>query len=238
MFLLWYIICHLKKKSINRVHTVSARLNRCIFVSWEETMKRFVGMLLGLLLLGLLLLLPINSIAAIVFGIIYDKDTEDPLVGANVVLVGTSRGAATDLNGGFRIVGLKAGTYKFQVSMIGYHSKEVELTLVEDKDTRLTLGLEASLVKSPEVVVSAERIVEGTSVSDITLTNKKLRSRDGLLQDPIKVLLSMPGVAAAGDLFSPSQLYVRGGSPEENLFLMDQTQVHWPWYSGGMKSIF
>ena len=72
----------------------------------------------------------------------------------------------------------------------------------------------------------------------MALTKRMLTSRHGLMEDPIRVIQTMPGVTAQGDLFSASQIYIRGGAPEENLFLLDWVRVYWPWYFGGIKSIY
>ena len=171
-------------------------------------------------------------------GIIVDEVSNEPLIGANIVIADTRFGSAADLNGNYIINRIPAGEYIVKASMVGYTVSEKALIVIPGADLRIDFALKDTTVSIPDVVVSAERIVEGTSVSDVALTPRMLRSKDGLMQDPVKVIQTMPGIVSMGDLFAPSQLYVRGGSPEENMFLLDWAQVHWPWYSGGMKSIF
>jgi len=66
------------------------------------------------------------GVTGILEGRVQEKDTEQPLVGANVLIVGTERGAATDLEGYFRIPNVRAGTYKVRVTMLGYRTVTFE----------------------------------------------------------------------------------------------------------------
>ena len=58
-----------------------------------------------------------------VSGRVTDTDTGDPLVGANVLVVGTNLGAATDVNGEFSISRVPAGAQRLNANYIGYGSK-------------------------------------------------------------------------------------------------------------------
>ena len=72
-------------------------------------------------------------------GSITDADTGEPLIGANVIIQGTSQGAATDLDGNFLILAVSPGVYKLRASMIGYETMiqtqvivEVDRTIIID----------------------------------------------------------------------------------------------------------
>lgn len=122
--------------------------------------------------------------------------------------------------------------------MIGYETVQIPIQIGADEEVKVNIGMKGVVLEVPEVVIVAERLVEGASVSDVSFAQRRIESKDGLMEDPTKIIETMPGVASSGDLFSGSQLFVRGGAPEENLFLLDWARVHWPWYMGGMKSIF
>lgn len=97
----------------------------------------------------------------------------------------------------------------------------------------------AKSITLKDVTISSDRIIDRSSVSDLSLSNEQIHSAQGLWEDPIRAITYFPGVSkGGGDLFSSSQIYVRGGSPEENLFLLDNVKVYWPWYFGGIKSVF
>ncbi len=165
-------------------------------------------------------------------------DPEDnPVIGANVYLRETLQGTITNFNGQYEISGIKPGAYSLVVSMVGYRSDSLKL-IAEQEDLTRDLRLAESDVTLQEIAIVADRITERTSVSNVAFTKSELETSQGLTEDPIRTLASLPGIGRAGDLFSPSQIYVRGGAPEENLFLMDNNTIHFPWYFGGQKSIF
>ena len=76
-----------------------------------------------------------------IYGRVTDRDNGDPLPGVNVVVIGTSQGSATDLEGEYYILNLRPGIYSVSVSMIGYQtviSKEVRIL----SDHTVTLNFE------------------------------------------------------------------------------------------------
>ncbi len=106
-------------------------------------------------------------------GTITDKSTGAPLPGANVQVVGTSLGAAADLDGHYTILQVPPGTYELKVSMVGYKQTLIEKVYVNiDQTARVDLAMETEAVKAAEVVVTARRnLVEpdvATSVTSIT----------------------------------------------------------------------
>ena len=60
-------------------------------------------------------------------GLILDAENNDPLIGANVIVVGTTMGAATDLNGNYLIQNVPVGAVSLNVSYIGYEEKSIDL---------------------------------------------------------------------------------------------------------------
>ena len=121
--------------------------------------------------------------------------------------------------------------------MLGYKRDTV---LIEILNQNLTLDIQMSEqdLTLDNVEIAAEQITERTSISNISFRPQSLQASQGLTEDPIRTLSTLPGIGRAGDLFSPSQIYVRGGAPNENLFLMDNNKVYFPYYFGGQKSIF
>jgi len=190
------------------------------------------------LTIALLLSTVASAYTGTITGRITDEDTQEGIIGANIVLVNTRLGTATDMNGYFQIINIPPGEYILMATVIGYESARKTIIVMQDGEEVCNLSLKGSIMAAPEVVISAERLIEGASVSDIAFSEQRIKSKDGLLEDPTKIIASMPGVASQGDLFAGSQLYIRGGAPEENLFLLDWAQVHWPWYFGGLKSVF
>ncbi|MFQ6607041.1 MAG: TonB-dependent receptor domain-containing protein [Fidelibacterota bacterium] len=176
--------------------------------------------------------------AATVSGFITDYNSQEPLVGVNVFLKDTNLGSATDRFGYYEIAEVVKGKYSIVAQMIGYEMVSSEIIITDNDKTTWSRGLKSTVVNLPEVAVTGEKMIEITSVSDISLSQRMMVNKQGHMEDPIQVIQTMPGVTGNQDLFSPSQLYIRGGGPDENLFLLDWVKVYWPWYMGGIKSIF
>ena len=68
-------------------------------------------------------------------GIVTDKDSGDPLPGANIVIDGTYKGAAADKNGNFFIINLPPGVYNIKASMIGYSTLTIQKVRVNVNST-------------------------------------------------------------------------------------------------------
>jgi outer membrane receptor protein involved in Fe transport len=173
-----------------------------------------------------------------VYGSVVDEKTGEVLIGVNLLVDGTLLGAASDYNGYYIIEDIPIDSQKIVVRMMGYETDTFHVKIMKNKAFELNIGLKKEIIDLPGVVVSGEKLIERSAVSDHVLKGKSFILREGPMQDPIKVIHTLPGVAAMGDIFSPGLLYVRGGGPDENLFLLDWSSVEWPWHFGGMKSVF
>ncbi|MFM9838416.1 MAG: outer membrane beta-barrel protein [Cyclobacteriaceae bacterium] len=93
-------------------------------------------------------------------GKVIDYKTKEGLIGANVVIQGTSVGAATDIDGGYLISNLKPGTYNLSISSVTYKSQTVQDVVVESgKITSVEITLVEDVAELQEVVVTATREV-------------------------------------------------------------------------------
>ena len=171
-------------------------------------------------------------------GRVIDSLTGKPIAGAVIRIESGDEITITNDSGAFRLDGLAPGSLEVTAESLGYR-KETRTCRLEpgDQITLLFRMQEEELVMS-DVVLQAEQITGRNSVSEIRLDASALRSAQGLLEDPVRTLTLLPGVNGGGDLFAPSEIFVRGGAPEENLFLLDKTKLYWPWYFGGMKSVY
>ncbi len=172
-------------------------------------------------------------------GYLRDAGTGEPLIFANVVLEGTGLGAASNVHGFYVIIGIPPGSYNLKVIMMGYKTGEREVTLSPGSDLRVDMELIMEAIKAEEVVVTAERVRfdKTVEVSTVNLTGREIKSAPALAEaDLFRTLQMMPGVQAASD-FS-SALVVRGGSPDENLILLDGIEVYNPFHLGGIFSTF
>ena len=153
------------------------------------------------------------SMAQTVFtGKVLDADTDEPLIGATVTVVGTSTGTATALNGSFKLK-VKPGTMQLKISYVGYESKEVEASIREGEVKDLgTYVLESNALNLNEVkVVASVAVRRETPVALSTLEPKAIIEKIGSQEFP-EVLKSTPGVYATkqGGGFGDSRINLRG----------------------------
>lgn len=152
------------------------------------------------------------TFGATLTGQVSDKKSGLPIGGANVVLMETSRGTATDQSGHFRIADLLEGSYMLAVSYIGYHV-EKRLLKVTDMDIDLAIELSPTILKGQEITISASRaVLRETPVAFTDITRQELGQK--LWSQEIPLLLSeVPGVYAysySGGGLGYSEVKIRG----------------------------
>lgn len=89
-------------------------------------------------------------------GVVKDAETGDPLFGANIIIVGTSMGAATDMSGKYVIMNVNPGTYTLHVSYIGYIDQKVEITVKANKVEKHDFKLKPVGIEGQTVIVTAQ----------------------------------------------------------------------------------
>ncbi|MBI3005247.1 MAG: TonB-dependent receptor, partial [Ignavibacteriales bacterium] len=158
----------------------------------------------------------------LISGEVRDASTKQPLPMANVFVVGTSFGAASDENGRFIIRDVPTGNYEIRSSYIGYKTATfTDIVVSQSRTTTVSVELVSSQIEMNEVTVTGgyfERAAE-KALSVRTLSSQEIRRSPGSAEDIFRVMQSLPGVATAGG--KSAQLIVRGGSPDENLTLLD-----------------
>ena len=102
--------------------------------------------------------------------LVTDSITQKPLIGANVFLMGTSLGAATDIEGRYSISNIPQDKYIVKISYIGYKAKELEVQIQNNITTELNIQLSLDVLMGQEVVVT------GQMVGQISAINQQLSS--------------------------------------------------------------
>lgn len=100
-------------------------------------------------------ILSFNLLGAGFKGRILDAENREVLIGANIVIKGTNRGEMTGPNGRFEFNKLKAGSYTFEVSYIGYNTKSFDLLLKEGEEVNKDILLKPGSEELQEVLVQA-----------------------------------------------------------------------------------
>jgi TonB-dependent receptor len=163
-----------------------------------------------------LLVVLISSVAfsqSVLKGTVTDATTGDPLIGANVVLVGTSLGAATDLYGSYRIVGIPAGGYTVRVSYVGYEAQKFTITISEKEHT-----LDVKL--SPEAIEGEVVEVYGQLRGQMAAINQQITSQtivNVVSEEKIKELPDANAAEAIGRL--PGVSVIRSGGEATKVVL-------------------
>jgi hypothetical protein len=163
-----------------------------------------------------------NQRSGSITGTVFDAATREPLIGANVVILNTILGAATDRNGRFSIENIPVGTYALRASMIGFSSSvqtDIVVATVRPADVRFFLT--ETNVEIDGVTVTADffQKIPGKSLSTHTQTNEEIRRLPGGFEDVVRAISILPGVAQVQA--GRNDLIVRGGAPSENLFIVD-----------------
>ena len=172
-------------------------------------------------------------------GFVRDGESSETLILANIRIQDTSMGAASNTSGYYTLTGLAPGSYTLLVSYIGYISKEIQVDLGPEEQIRLDIELMPQGYEVGEVVVTAdgETEEEQRQLGSIRMTTATIRKLPTILEpDVFRSLQLLPGVKAASD-FS-SGLYIRGGSPDQTLILLDRTTVYNPSHFFGVFSTF
>ncbi|MCB9250121.1 MAG: TonB-dependent receptor [Ignavibacteriales bacterium] len=161
-------------------------------------------------------------------GIIKDAHTGEPLVGANVIIVGTNFGAAADINGDFVLLNISPGRYNIKFSFIGYESLQMQdVAIVVDQTTLLNVELKPSTIEVDEIVVTSRTpLIQKDVTSSISVVTRE--EIDALPVSTFTELLSLQ----AGVTGSGSNLHIRGGRSNEVAYMIDGILVVDPLLGG------
>ena len=177
--------------------------------------------------------------AATLSGFVTDADNGESLPLASIVLTQVQLGAASNSSGYYAVKEVPAGTYKVEISYIGYKSWRDTLAF-SDRDVRLDVALQVESVDLEEIVIQAERseeLEQATQSSFIALQVEPLQQMPAIGEaDLLRSLQLLPGIQSASDI--SSGLYVRGGGPDQTAILLDHIPLYNPSHLFGFFSTF
>lgn len=159
-------------------------------------------------------------------GIVVDEETRDPLYGANILALGTDKGAASNDEGRFEITGVDAGSYTLQAGYVGYQTvKTPDIIVRPSRITFVEVRLKPTTIEMQEVSVSAGYFSpeELASTGTAKFSFEEVRRAPGAAGDISRIVMVLPSVAKAND--QSNSLIVRGGSPIENGFYIDGIEI-------------
>lgn len=170
---------------------------------------------LGLFWMGVFLSFSLWAQTGVICGTVTDAKMKEPLIGASVVIEGTTVGAITDIDGNFRIENVRPGTYTVAASYVSYQTQTVkDVPVVARQEAVLNIELSDANLQLQNVVVVAQRKL-GTEMAVLNTVRKSLPVVNGISaqqisktqdSDAAEVLRRIPGITIVDDRF----IVVRG----------------------------
>jgi outer membrane receptor protein involved in Fe transport len=156
-------------------------------------------------------------------GKVLDADTKEPLIGANIILLNTNLGAATDIDGNYFILNITPGTYEVKVSYVGYAPKTVqEVRVVANLTYELNVELGTDFTL-PEIVVVDKKFFESKSTNTV-----KVIDSDQISRLPVRGIQNITSLQSgvvikegSGGQEGNAEINVRGGRGSEVLYIVD-----------------
>jgi hypothetical protein len=162
----------------------------------------------------------------IIIGQVFDATTTEPIISANVVVVGTTLGGSTDLDGNFKISRVPVGVHAIRVSALGYTTftkTDIIVSLAKPAELMIPLVESVLQVEGVQVTASYFQKLPDKPLSNLVQTNEEIRRLPGGLEDVVRAISILPGVAQVQA--GRNDLIVRGGAPSENLFVIENLEV-------------
>ena len=156
-------------------------------------------------------------------GRVTDSETGEPLPGVNMIVEGTTLGAATDLKGYFVILNVPPGVYTLKASMIGYKPTEVKNVRVSiDLTTEVDFKLESTVLEMGKVitVVAERRIIRPDLTSSTAIVNSEQISN--IPAEEFRDVLQLQAGITVGGF---GETHIRGGRASEVAYWIDGVSV-------------
>ena len=178
--------------------------------------------------------------AGTISGFVRDVESGETLPYANVVLIKGDEtiGVLSNVEGFYALKNVIAGDYEIVISYVGYAPYKKGLRVAKAA-LRYNVDLTPAAFVGEEIVVEARRDEEESLVQTgfITLSTEKIQALPSFGEtDILRSLPLLPGIQAASDI--SSGLYIRGGSPDQTLILLDQIPLYNPSHAFGFFSTF
>lgn len=153
----------------------------------------------------------------------------EPLIGANVIIDETTIGAATDIDGYYIIINIRAGVYKVRYRFLGYKTQISEnIRISPDQTTKLDVVLQPEVIEGEEVVIVAQKpLVEFNQTSSVSSINK-----DEIKNLPVQSLNEIVNLQAG-----VIDGHFRGGRIGEVQYQVDGVTVNNPFSNSSMLEI-
>lgn len=149
-----------------------------------------------------------------------------PLTGVSVSVKGKNSGTYTDTDGKFELRNLPAGSYTLVLSYVGYEKiTKTDVIVRPDRITYVDIEMNPGGVDIKDIVVNAGYFsaAEVKPVSSVAFSAEEIRRSPGSAGDVSRIIFGLPSLAKLND--QKNSLIVRGGSPLENAFYIDDMEI-------------
>ncbi len=160
-------------------------------------------------------------------GHVRDKESGEALPYANITVEGTNRGTTTNTDGYFVLVNEPVGRLRLIVQYIGFETQIVHVENLAGGLKYLEILMQPQVLEigGVSVTANAEMLATNDEISQVTLSPRTLSTLPNIGEtDVFRSLQLLPGVSGVGD--GGSGLYVRGGTPDQNLVLFDGMTIY------------
>lgn len=160
-----------------------------------------------------------------VSGKVLNKNTNEPIPYANVMILGSTLGSSTDDKGFFEIKDVPVGFVRIVVSVVGYkYVISDELQVFNNHSAYTVIKMEEAPKDLLEVnIVAVKEKSKESPISLRTISLQEIEKSPGSNRDVSKAVQNLPGVAAGA--VNRNDLIVRGGGPSENVFFLDDVEI-------------
>ncbi|MCB0631846.1 MAG: TonB-dependent receptor [Saprospiraceae bacterium] len=158
------------------------------------------------------------------YGYVKDQKTGESLIGVNIYAPEAQIGTTTNTFGYFQITTSGQNTIHLRLSYVGYETIDTTLAVALSQNMIIKMSANANL---PEIEVTGDQSLgEGRQLGKVVIPMEQLNKVPPLLGevDPFKALALTPGIANGVE--GTSDLYIRGGTPDQNLILYDGAKVY------------
>ncbi|MFQ6115394.1 MAG: TonB-dependent receptor domain-containing protein, partial [bacterium] len=159
---------------------------------------------------------------ATIKGYVRDAEKDKPLAGANVLILGTTQGAATDKRGFYEIKDVPTGEYKLEARMIGYKKQIRGVTVKQGETLQLNFGLVPTLIELNEVTIEANKITNPLPVMKI----KSRQIRRLAPASTADILKEVPGVSTSRSGSWGTKPYLQGMTDSRILVFIDGVKTN------------
>jgi hypothetical protein len=172
-----------------------------------------------------------------IHGVIEDAESGERLPGANIYNQKTNTGTTSNIYGFYSLT-LPKDSIELIISFVGFSHQKIKLFLEYDTSLNFKLSTSVELKEIEIVADKVPQIQNKNQMSSISISTKEIASLPVMFgeKDLLKMVLLLPGVKSGGE--GTTNMYVRGGGPDQNLILLDGVPVYNVSHLFGFFSVF